>query len=235
MKNLRYSTFNYKTEDALGNIVLYNSLYKTIRKYEKKHLADIEALMSNPDTQINKNLLKDLEMCSFFVKADTDEVAISELYYLNEVSRRNFNLTIVPTMSSDCVWGLSSEISDTECHVFNHVYNNQIDRWMVVDPAFGFCVIGKSTNYIDVLQLRESIKNQTEIFCKKSKHEHHSVVITKRYLSYIPKNLFMFGTFKTSGAIYEPSKNQYCYVVPNGYEIEGYDSFVFTNNINVLY
>lgn len=136
---------------------------------------------------------------------------------------------------SKCVWGLSSDLSDTECHVFNHVYNPQTDKWMVVDPAFGFCAIDKDHNYIDINQLRKYVKNQDEIFCKQTENQAYNSVLTKRYMSYIPKNLFMFGTFKTSGAIYNPSKNQYCYIVPYGYEVDGYHSFVFTNNIGVLY
>lgn len=35
VNKLKYSRFNYKTEDKAGNIVIYNSLYKTIRRYEK--------------------------------------------------------------------------------------------------------------------------------------------------------------------------------------------------------
>ena len=101
VNKLKYSRFNYKTEDKAGNIVIYNSLYKTIRRYEKKHGEDIEALRINPNTQINSKLLQDLELCGFFVKADVDEKTISEFSYLHEVSRRNLNLTIVPTMQCD--------------------------------------------------------------------------------------------------------------------------------------
>lgn len=136
---------------------------------------------------------------------------------------------------SKCIWGLSSEMNDTECHVFNHVYNYQANKWMVVDPALGFCVMNKDNTYMDVLQLREAVKNQTEIICKQSMNMLYAEIDKKRYLDYIPKNLFMFGTFKTSGAIYDPLKNQYCYIVPNGYVVEGYDSFLITHNANILY
>ena len=136
---------------------------------------------------------------------------------------------------SKCVWGLSSDLRDTECHVFNQVYNPQTRNWMVVDPAFGFCAIDKNNNYIDVAQLRECVENQESIYCKQTEYKDYDSILTSKYMSYIPKNLFMFGTFKESGAVYNPSKNQYCYIVPCGYEVEGYSSFVFTNNIGVLY
>ena len=84
-------------------------------------------------------------------------------------------------------------------------------------------------------QLRECVENQESIYCKQTENKDYDSILTSKYMSYIPKNLFMFGTFKESGAVYNPSKNQYCYIVPCGYEVEGYSSFVFTNNIGVLY
>ena len=82
MDKLKYSKFNYKIEDKAGNIVLYNSLYKTIRRYEKKYGADIEALRLNPDVQTNSKLMQDMQSCGFFVKSDVDEITISEFAYL---------------------------------------------------------------------------------------------------------------------------------------------------------
>lgn len=67
MNKLKYSAFNYKTEDKSGNVLLYNSLYKTIRKYEKEYRIDIEDLSSDPNAQINPNLRSDLEKCGFLV------------------------------------------------------------------------------------------------------------------------------------------------------------------------
>ena len=103
---LKYSRFNYKTEDKRGDILLYNSLYKTIRRYEKKYARDIDALRLNPDAETNSKLQQDMELRGFFVKSDVDEMTISEFAYLNEVSKRNLNLTIVPTMQCnfDCAY-----------------------------------------------------------------------------------------------------------------------------------
>ena len=235
-------------ENKKTNFVRYNMNHPKILELKNKY--NINSLFSNES--FSKNLFSVIKWIKELVPNEThceilNNENFSGLQLLDASIAKNnrlncagyakvFNdILLSQGILSKCVWGLSSDLSDKECHVFNHVYNPQTNKWMVIDPAFGFCAIDKASNYIDVNQLRRYVKNQDEIFCKQTETIAYNSVLTKRYMSYIPKNLFMFGTFKTSGAIYNPSKNQYCYIVPCGYEVDGYSSFIFTNNIGVLY
>ena len=181
MDKLKYSKFNYKTEDKAGNIVLYNSLYKTIRRYEKKYGADIEALRLNPDVQTNSKLMQDMQSCGFFVKSDVDEITISEFAYLQEVSKRNLNLTIVPTMQCnfDCAYcyqehggGFMSE--QIQHAIVRHVRKNIVNYTSVSLSWFG----GEPLLRKDIVV---KLSNEIRAVCKKHYKPFNAMITTNGY------------------------------------------------------
>lgn len=181
MDKLKYSKFNYKTEDKAGNIVLYNSLYKTIRKYEKKYGVDIEALKLNPDVQTNSKLVQDMQSCGFFVKSDVDEIMISEFAYLQEVSKRNLNLTIVPTMQCnfDCAYcyqehggGFMSE--QIQHAIVRHVRKNIVNYTSVSLSWFG----GEPLLRKDIVV---KLSNEIREVCKKHYKPFNAMITTNGY------------------------------------------------------
>lgn len=103
---------------------------------------------------------------------------------------------------SKAVWCLSGDPLDTECHALNHVYDEEKERWMVVDPAGGSIICDKEGTPIDLLALRNTIRSGNYVYPHRNKHIRCSPEYVEEYNAYMKRNSYQFLTHVKQGLSY---------------------------------
>ena len=110
---------------------------------------------------------------------------------------------------------LPLDLRYVECHTVVQVFVNELNKWIVLDPAFNCCYYNSKGIAMDLSEMRKSLIKSEKIqipFCP--------VERKKMILDYWTKNIFRFRCLDNYcfGFIGRAKKN-YLYLHPNGYTI----------------
>ncbi len=146
---------------------------------------------------------------------------------------------------------LPKDSTDTECHVINMVYSNDLKKWLWIDPTHDAYVMNEKGELLSIEEVRERlINNKPLILNPDANWNHKSSTEKANYLyTYMAKNLYRFECPLSSEYDTETRKNgkqiAYAQLLPLNYfkqkpdkaeltEKENKTTFVFykTNNSN---
>jgi hypothetical protein len=89
---------------------------------------------------------------------------------------------------------LPKDSTDTECHVINMVYSNDLKKWLWMDPTNDAYVMNEKGDLLSIEEVRESlITDKPLILNPEANWNRKMTVLKKDYLySYMAKNLYRF-------------------------------------------
>ena len=99
VRRCKPSIFNYVTTDAFGQVILYNSLSRTLATASDQRAPEVLSLLSGVDASIDNvgDAGRFLLRHGFLVEPDTDEQSLARLRYLEQAMDNDLLLTILPT------------------------------------------------------------------------------------------------------------------------------------------
>ena len=83
---------------------------------------------------------------------------------------------------------------DTECHVINTVWSEQLQKWLYIDPTMDAWVMDENGTMLSIAEVRERLVNgQPLVLCETANWNHESQQTKEYYLeTYMAKNLYYF-------------------------------------------
>ena len=83
---------------------------------------------------------------------------------------------------------------DTECHVINTVWSEQLQKWLYIDPTMDAWVMDENGMMLSIAEVRERLVNgQPLVLCETANWNHESQQTKEYYLeTYMAKNLYYF-------------------------------------------
>jgi len=89
---------------------------------------------------------------------------------------------------------LPKDSTDTECHVINMVYSNDLKKWLWIDPTHDAYVMNEKGELLSIQEVRERLINgKTLILNPDANWNRKSSTIKEDYLyNYMAKNLYRF-------------------------------------------
>ena len=83
---------------------------------------------------------------------------------------------------------------DTECHVINTVWSEQLQKWLYIDPTMDAWVMDENGTMLSIAEVRERLVNgQPLVLCETANWNHASQQTKEYYLeTYMAKNLYYF-------------------------------------------
>ena len=135
---------------------------------------------------------------------------------------------------SKAVWCLSEDPLDTECHALNHVFDEERDQWIAVDPACNSIICDEEGNPIDLLTLRNTIRSGNWVYPHRNKHMRRSPSYVEEYNTYMKKNSYQFLTHNEQGMSY-PLDETAVLIHPLNTIAKYQKSWKSTHNIAYLY
>ena len=135
---------------------------------------------------------------------------------------------------SKAVWCLSSDPEDNECHALNHVWDDRLNSWIVVDPSSRSIVCDEWGTPIDLLTMRNTIFNGGIVYPHRNKAIRQTENFIIEYNKYMKKNLFQFLTHYEQGLLYPLDENAIL-IHPIGYEPRQDKEWGHTTDISYIY
>ena len=98
LQDYRPSIFNYVTTDPTGQVILYNSLSRTLATVSSHRASDVVGLLGGAEpTSAAGDAHCFLLRHGFLVEPDTDERGLARLRYLDQAMDNTLDLTVLPT------------------------------------------------------------------------------------------------------------------------------------------
>ena len=87
---------------------------------------------------------------------------------------------------------------DTECHVINTVWSEQLQKWLYIDPTMDAWVMDENGTMLSIAEVRERLVNGLPlVLCETANWNHESQQTKEYYLeTYMAKNLYYFVSKK---------------------------------------
>lgn len=111
-----------------------------------------------------------------------------------------------------------------DCHVVVHVYSEETNQWIMLDPTHDLYLTYNSEEYIDLNEFRQTLIDGTEINAHfvASESEHDGMM--DWYPNYMAKNMFRFGCMEVQhDTAVEMDNNCHIYLESTTYENEWQD------------
>ena len=118
---------------------------------------------------------------------------------------------------------LPADPNDTECHVINSVWSEQLQKWIWIDPTNDAWVMDENGNLLSIAEVRERmINDQPLVLCETANWNHREKQTKEGYLyNYMSKNLYYFECNKHNQfnpeSDYRTKTAEYIYLVPVGF------------------
>ena len=118
---------------------------------------------------------------------------------------------------------LPADPNDTECHVINSVWSEQLQKWIWIDPTNDAWVMDENGNLLSIAEVRERMINeQPLVLCETANWNHRERQTKEGYLyNYMAKNLYYFECNKHNQfnpeSDYRENTAEYIYLVPVGF------------------
>lgn len=118
---------------------------------------------------------------------------------------------------------LPADPNDTECHVINSVWSEQLQKWIWIDPTNDAWVMDENGNLLSIAEVRERMINeQPLVLCETANWNHREKQTKEGYLyNYMSKNLYYFECNKHNQfnpeSDYRTKTAEYIYLVPVGF------------------
>jgi len=117
------------------------------------------------------------------------------------------DILIAMGYKSKAVWCLSSDPLDDECHALNHVWIEELNKWVVADPSSRSVICDELGTPIDLMTMRTRIYNDGIVYPYRNKTICQSAEFIKEYNLYMKKNSFQFLTHIEQGLHYPLDQN----------------------------
>ncbi|WP_105617876.1 transglutaminase-like domain-containing protein [Vallitalea okinawensis] len=88
---------------------------------------------------------------------------------------------------------------DGDCHVVVHVYIDDLNKWVMVDPSFNGYVLNQNKIPMSLMEFRKAVMNDDLIIVNADLNENGAPLDHDEYKTYMAKNLFQFETYQTTG------------------------------------
>lgn len=88
---------------------------------------------------------------------------------------------------------------DGDCHVVVHVFINELNKWVMVDPSFNGYVLNQDQVPMSLMEFRQAVINDDVIIVNTDLNENGETFDHDEYKTYMTKNLFQFETYQTTG------------------------------------
>ncbi len=144
------------------------------------------------------------------------------------------DILIAMGYKSKAVWCLSSDPLDDECHALNHVWIEELNRWVVADPSSRSVVCDEFGIPLDLLTMRKRIHRDEAVYPHRNKTIRQSSEFIKEYNRYMKKNSFQFLTHIEQG-LYYPLDQNAVLIHPIGYTSTHKKSWKRTTDISYLF
>ncbi len=135
---------------------------------------------------------------------------------------------------SKAVWCLSSDPKDNECHALNHVWADDFNSWIVVDPSSRSIICNEEGTPIDLLTMRKTIYSGELVYPHRNKTIRQPENFIMEYNNYMRKNLFQFLTHREQGLSY-PLDHNAILISPIGYVPRQDKDWVQTTDVSYIY
>ena len=153
---------------------------------------------------------------------------------LNNIkNKRGINCRATATILTECllsmgiparnVWLLPFNPYDTDCHVVNMAYCDDIKKWIILDATVNTVIMNEEGIPLDPIETRNLLKNRKKLlFSKDLRYYRINCSFdnqTRGYYSYLSKNMFFFKTNKINCFGLEGRKSdEYIYYIPQGFD-----------------
>lgn len=99
-------------------------------------------------------------------------------------------------IKSRCITCLPKDRTDSDCHVINMVYSQELNKWIWIDPTFDAYVMDEKGNLLGIQEVRERlIKGQSLVLNADANWNRTSLQTKEHYLEYyMAKNLYRLKT-----------------------------------------
>lgn len=99
---------------------------------------------------------------------------------------------------------------DTDSHVINMVYSNQLKKWLWIDPSFDAYVMNENGELLSIEEVRFRLINDKPLLLNPDANHNRVESQTKEYYlrTYMAKNLYQLECPLSSEYDYETSNNQ---------------------------
>ncbi len=96
---------------------------------------------------------------------------------------------------------LPKDPNDTECHVINMVYAEELKKWLWIDPTHDSYVMNEKGELLGIDEVRERLINDKPLILNPDANWNFKASTTKEYhlYEYMAKNLYRFETPVNSG------------------------------------
>lgn len=123
---------------------------------------------------------------------------------------------------------------DIESHFINEVYLHEMNKWILVDAAFG-CMIRDDITFLNTKEVRDRIIENKQMHLFATQMNKKSGVDAKSYWEMIVKDFYYFTFYLDYSIGYNSFTNNEVLVLPIGYQTQKYLNKPTTNNIDQFY
>ena len=126
--------------------------------------------------------------------------------------------------------------NDTDCHVINSVYSQQLQKWIWIDPTFNAYVKDEKGNLLSIAEVRDRLIHNKPLVLNKDANWNNKEKLTKEeYLEvYMAKNLYWFSCPLQSKfnpeSRFRKSDTSFVALLPKGFTIQKEKEEYITND-----
>ena len=167
----------------------------------------------------------------------------SAIYYLNH-PKSPMNCRTYSIVANDVLnaWGIKARAIhclpkneyDIESHFINEVYIKDLDKWVLLDAAFG-CLIRNEKSFLNVKEVRERIIANKPLYVYSSPQTQKANINTASYWEMLVKDFYCFTYYLDYSIGYNSLPSNEILVLPDGYQSHKYINTPKTNNIDQFY
>jgi len=126
-------------------------------------------------------------------------------------------------MKARTVFILPCSPYDCDNHCVTHVYINNLDKWIMLDPTLNTAMKNEAGEYLSLLEIREHLANQQQIdFSEDANYNNMpwTAETTQENMRYFAKNVFYFTTYEMSSFGAETINSRNLIFAPLNYDVK---------------
>ncbi|MDR3272825.1 MAG: transglutaminase-like domain-containing protein, partial [Flavobacteriaceae bacterium] len=117
---------------------------------------------------------------------------------------------------------LPKDSTDTDCHVINSVYSNDLKKWIWIDPSFNVYMKDENGSFLGIEEVRGRFINNQPVIISDEINHNGETYTKEDYKNYMAKNLYWLqcpaeSKFNVESR-YRKSSEIYVSLVPTGFD-----------------